>query len=481
MTLDFNLHPKQGLAYQTEATEVLFGGAAGPGKSHFLRIASIIWAAAIPGLQVYLFRRLSSDLVQNHWEGVTGYPALLSPWVESGYVQLIHSQPNEVKFRNSPTGSFDGGSRIFLCHCQHEKDKYKYQGSEIHVLLMDELTHFTETIYRFLRGRVRLGGLKIPEQFLGLFPRIFNASNPGNIGHLWVKATFIDPKPAMEIWKTPPSEGGFLRQFIPARLDDNPTLRENDPNYADRLSGLGNETLVRAMLDGDWDIVAGALFSDVWDAGVHVLKPFNIPSSWRVDRSFDWGSSKPFSVGWWAEADGTEASNGFCPPRGTLIRIAEYYGWSGKPNEGVNMTASEISKEIREREAAMLASGLIQRKPEPGPADSSIYDVVNGMCIAGDMEKHGVTWIRANKKPGSRVNGWERMRNLLKAAMVQPLDSPALFVFDTCRHFIRTIPVLPRDERKPDDCDTAAEDHVGDESRYRCLCGAETSKNVDWS
>ena len=114
----------------------------------------------------------------------------------------------------------------------------------------------------------------------------------------------------MEIRQVEKTEGGMTRQYIPAKLKDNPTLAKNDPDYADRLSALGTPELVRAMLDGDWDIVAGGMFDDVWKKDVHIIEPFRIPKTWIVDRSFDWGSSRPFSVCWWAESDGTEATPG---------------------------------------------------------------------------------------------------------------------------------------------------------------------------
>src|SRR5690606_32441473 len=123
---------------------------------------------------------------------------------------------------------------------------YGYQGSEIHVLMIDELTHFTEFMYRYLRGRVRLGALNVPDHLKGRFPRVLCSSNPGNLGHNWVKKTFITPAEPFQIVKQPKSEGGLLRQYIPARLDDNPTLVENDPDYISRLEGLGNEALVKA-------------------------------------------------------------------------------------------------------------------------------------------------------------------------------------------------------------------------------------------
>lgn len=139
------LHPRQSLAFLSKATEILYGGAAGGGKSHLMRVVAIMLSMAVAGLQVYIFRRVSDDLRKNHLEGPSGLRVMLSPLVVSGH----------VKFNDSRGGGifeFWNGSKIYLCHCQYEKDMYKYQGAEIHLLLMDELTLFTEAIYRFLRG-----------------------------------------------------------------------------------------------------------------------------------------------------------------------------------------------------------------------------------------------------------------------------------------------------------------------------------------
>lgn len=462
--MKLKLHKKQTLAATSRATELLYGGAAGGGKSHLMRCLAIRYCAEIPGLNVYLFRRTYNDLMKNHMEGAGSFPVLLAEWINEGWAKIV-DQGSTIKFWN--------GAKIFLCHCQYEKDMFKYQGAEIHMLLIDELTHFTDKIYRFLRNRCRLGGLAIPDAYRGKFPLILNGANPGGIGHNWVKATFIDPQPALTVWKTERKEGGMLRQYIPALLEDNPTLLENDPDYAERLEGLGNEALVNAMRHGVWDIVAGGMFDDVWSHR-HQIEPFQIPVSWYVDRSFDWGSSKPFSVGWWAESDGTPVtladgrSRTF--PRGTLFRIYEYYGWNGKPDEGCKMLASEVAREILRIEHEELFAGYqpFERPTvHPGPADTAIYDEENGVCIADDMEAEGVAWLRADKRAGSRKQGWEQMRKYFKAAREFPMDGPGLFCFTCCRHFIRTIPTLPRDERDPDDVDTKAEDHVADEARYR--------------
>lgn len=455
--VDIDLHPKQEFALNSSATEVLYGGAAGGGKSFFLRALAVFFCSMIPNLNVYLFRRTYDDLMKNHMEGYMNFHEMLAQWVDEGYVTIVGDK--EVRFWN--------GSKIFLCHCQHEKDMYKYQGAQIHMLLIDELTTFSEKIYRFLRGRCRLGGLFIPSEYKGLFPRIYCGSNPGNVGHNWVKKAFVDRCIAYEVHKMDKKEGGMLRQYIPAVLSDNPTLEESDPDYLEKLEGLGNPALVQAMKDGNWDITSGGMFDDIWNRDIHVIKPFRIPASWTIKRSFDWGSSKPFSVGWWAESDGTEAilADGTrkCWPRGTRFRIGEWYGWNGEDNTGLKMTSKKIATGIKNREFKMGYRSRVK----PGPADSSIFDREDDHCIYDDFKSSGVIFTHANKIPGSRVNGWNAMRTMLENSTKQPMEGPGLFIFDTCRDgFIRTVPTLPRDENKSEDVDTKAEDHAADESRY---------------
>jgi len=282
--LSLELHAKQSIAFDSAATEILYGGAAGGGKSHLMRVAAITWCAAVSGLQVYLFRRIRDDLIKNHMEGPKGFRAILAGWVMCGFVKIVD---DEIRFWN--------GSRIYLCHCKDEKDIYKYQGAEIHVLLVDELTHFTESMYRFLRNRVRMVGLTVPANYAGRFPRILAGANPGNIGHLWVKATFVD-RGSYEVYQAAPEEGGMMRQFIPALLEDNPSMSVDDPGYEMRLQGLGSATLVQAMRYGNWDVIEGAFF-DCWAPQRHIVRPFEIPAHWLRFMSGDWGSAKPFSFG----------------------------------------------------------------------------------------------------------------------------------------------------------------------------------------
>lgn len=427
-------------------------------NSHLMRVLAVSYSVAVPQLQTYLFRRTSPDLMANHMVGAGSFPDMLGPWLESKHVTINWSK-NQIRFWN--------GSIIHLCHCQHEKDLTSYQGAQVGLLLIDELTHFTESMYRFLRGRVRLGSTEVPEEYKNKLPKCVSGTNPGGIGHNWVKKTFIDFAPPNEVVQMGKDEGGLKRQFIPAKLQDNFVLMQNDPNYADRLSGLGTDNLVSAMLDGNWDIAEGGYFDDIWSRDIHVIKPFEIPSSFRVDRSFDWGSSKPYSVGFWAESDGSQVtlSDGSITtyPRGTLFRIGELYGWNGKADEGCRKTAKEIAEDI----VGYQNSVTWGKRVVPGPADSAIYTKENGNCIADDMKEAGIRWVPADKRPGSRISGWQQMRKLMKAAYESPRESPAIYIFDTCQQFIRTVPTLPRDPSNTEDIWSKSEDHVGDESRYR--------------
>ena len=458
--MELKLHPRQSEAFLSPATEILYGGAAAGGKSYLMRAKAIAVCVGVPGAQVFLVRKNLSDLNRNHIESNGGFRELLAPWIRCGAARITGGGPWEISFVN--------GSKIWMDQVERYSDVVtKYQGAEITLLLPDELTQLEERVYRYLRARVRLGGLGVPPEWEGRLPQVLASANPGGVGHNWVKATWISPQPAGEIWEPPPDEGGMSRQFIPAKLKDNPTALANDPDYVKRLQGLGDPALVRAMLEGDWDIVAGGMFDDVWSERSHVLNPFSIPDTWLVDRSFDWGSAKPFSVGWWAESDDSPAKLGDGVernfPKGTLFRIAEWYGWNGRSNEGCRMVDSEIAAGILRRETELGIAGRVKA----GPADSSIFDEVNADSPAAIQQRHGVRWERADKGPGSRKRGWEALRRRLKASLEPRMEEPGLFVFDTCRHFIRTVPVLPRDERDRDDVDTNSEDHIGDETRYR--------------
>lgn len=329
---------------------------------------------------------------------------------------------------------------------------------------------------------------------------VFATCNPHGVGHNWVKKRFINAAPMGKLFKK------TTRIFNPRTQRDEDVVktqvhvfgsyRENkylSPEYVAELASITDPNKRKAWLGGSWDIIAGGMFDDVWDSKTHVVKPFRIPSSWKIDRSFDWGSSRPFSVGWWAESDGSDFidENGVAHStvRGDLFRIGEWYGTNGKTNEGLRLLATDIATGIIERQLAMG----IHSRVKPGPADNSIYDTENGVSIAKDMSKktrangiiyEGVTWTRSDKSAGSRKHGWEAIRTMLSNALKKEgfvREKPGLFVFDTCTYFLDLFPILPRDETDPDDVDTDAEDHIGDEVRYKVLStstGARAGKTV---
>ena len=357
---------------------------------------------------------------------------------------------------------FPTGERLSFRAIKQKGEEKAYQGHSYPWVGWDELTNWPdEELYIALLAICRSTHPDIPRHYRA-------ACNPWGVGHHWVKSRHIDPAPRGIIID---DEQGRERVAIHGTIWENKILLENDPDYVKSLEAQTGAKR-KAWLYGDWDIVAGGMFGDVWDLDVHVIEPFEIPKTWRIDRSFDWGSSRPYAVGWWAEsdgcdivlADGTKQST----RRGDLFRIAELYGWTGKANEGTRELAVEVARKIKQTEKGM------GRVVHAGPADSSIYDVEEGSCIADKMGTIGVGWVRANKGPGSRVNGWELLRERLKNSITR--DGPGMFVFETCRQFIRTVPALPRDAKKPDDVDSEAEDHIGDETRYRVL--AKTHKFV---
>lgn len=449
--MEIRLEPKQGLAFLTPATEVLYGGAAGGGKSFLLRVSAIRWCSEVGGLQAYLFRRTLPDLRDNHLRGPTSFFAILADALEAGQVKY-RAVENEFEWVN--------GSILHLCYCDSENDVEKYRGAEIHVLLMDELTHFSEYQYRFLRSRVRLAGLKISEAQKKVLPRIETASNPGSIGHAWVKRTFIAPHPPMTVWRTTPSEGGMLREFIPARLADNPHLTKEDPEYANRLRGLGADTLVRAMLEGDWDIIAGAAFEKL-RRETHCLEPFDPPVDWLRFGALDWGSSRPFSYGMWCIAGEDTTLSGRRVQRGAMIRYDEFYGWNGKPNEGLRMEAPEVAKEILKREGGANIAYRI--------ADNSMWKVDGGPSIAETFNRFGCILRPSAKGPGSRHNGYVEVRSRIAGNE----DGPMLFATENCHAgFWRTMPDLVMDAHqyglKSEQIDTDQEDHCSDEVMYAC-------------
>lgn len=350
---------------------------------------------------------------------------------------------------------FADGETLFFRHAMREADYWKYHGHEYPWVGWEELTNWAD-------DNLYLSMMSVCRSTHPGMPRHYRATcNPYGKGHNWVKARFIDPMPRGIVVS---DDEGRERVCLHGEIWENKILQKIDPEYIKNLRSQTGEKR-KAWLEGDWDIVAGGMFDDVWNPEIHIVSPFDIPSTWRLDRSFDWGSSRPYSVDWWAESDGSDVTlrdgSTRSTQRGDLFRFAELYGWNGRPNEGTRELASEVARKI------VAFEKTIKRQIFAGPADSSIWTNDNGKCIADDMMRAGVGWRKANKKPGSRINGWELFRRRLKNSITK--DGPGLYVFDTCRQFIRTVPVLTRDDRNPDDVATETEDHIGDSTRYRIL------------
>jgi len=249
------------------------------------------------------------------------------------------------------------------------------------------------------------------------------------------------------------------RVFIPGRITDHNLL---GPQYIANLQMSGSPMLVKAWLEGDWSVIAGAFFPE-FSLDRHVVEPRRLPSHWLRFRACDWGSSKPFSVGWYAVSEGDVPEF----PRGALIRYREWYGMrDGQPNEGVQMTAEQVGTGIAERDD----DGYEFKYPH-SVIDPSAFAENGGPSIAERMFRatdKRVAWREADNKRVAGVGaigGWDQVR----ARLVGYEGRPMLYFFSTCVHAIRTLPMLQHDQKKAEDVDSDGEDHAPDEIRYACM------------
>jgi hypothetical protein len=281
--------------------------------------------------------------------------------------------------------------------------------------------------------------------------------NPGGPGHNWVKARYIDPAPKgyrilKEAFKNP-FDGTVMeieRVFIPSRLTDNMILMKSDPFYVARLQQQGSAQLVKAWLEGDWDVVIGSFF-DCFDPRRHVLPVSvleSIPYIARRFRSFDWGSAKPFCVGWYVLSDGTWG----LPPN-ALLKYREWYG-AASPNVGLKMTAESVAEGIALREEGEHIGY--------GVADPALFIEDGGPSKAARMAARRVAFIKADNR---RLSGWDQLRQLLLGEDGVPM----LYFCENCEDTIRTLPTQQHDEGEPEDIDTEGEDHAADETRYAVM------------
>lgn len=364
------------------------------------------------------------------------------------------------------------GEKLLLKQFQRDDDYWKYHGWSLPYIGWDELVNWpTMNGYKRMISCCRSANPNVPL-------KIRATTNSYGPGHNVVKFYFELPmkdgivrRETVELEDPVTGEITSMRSTrlaLQVLMRENTVLRAADPGYLARIAkNARNASELAAWVKGSWDITSGGMFDDVWDKRYNVVRRFVPPPSWRIYRAFDWGSSRPFSVGWWAVSDGSDYLGGdgrwHSTVRGDVYRVAEWYGWNGQPNEGLKMLAVDVARGILDREKRNWPL----RRIVPGPADSSIFDTENGVNIARDMAQVGVQWTRADKRPGSRINGWELMRKMIRAAQPEennPRENPGLFVCENCDQFLRTVPSIPRDDKKLDDVNSDTEDHcfVGD-------------------
>lgn len=341
-----------------------------------------------------------------------------------------------------------GGARLTFAYLERDSDAESYQGHSYTRVYVEEAGNFPSPAPILKLFATLRSGAGVP-------CRIRLTGNPGGPGHQWVRARYIDPAPRG--WQViRDDETGLDRVYIPSRVGDNRHLGDD---YVARLKASGAPELVRAWLDGDWAVIAGAFFSE-FETARHVVAARQLPPTWARFRAMDWGFAKPFSVGWYAVSDGELPAF----PRGALIRYREWYGSNGQPNVGVRKTAEEVADEIKRREAGDLPGG----RQMLGVADPAMFAEDGGPSIAERMQRRGVLMRPADNKrvPNhGAMGGWDQVRARLRGDG----EKPALFIFDTCRDLIRTLPVLQHDPARPEDLDTDGEDHAADELRYACM------------
>lgn len=419
--------------------EALYGGAAGGGKSEAL-VMEAVRQVHIPHYRALILRKTYPELSELIGKSLSYYPRAFPG-----------AKFNETKHR----WTFPGGATIEFGAMHRTADKLRYQGRTWDFIAFDELTHFTWEEYSYLFSRNRP---------IGPGTRVYvrSSANPGGVGHGWVKERFITAAPPgqrivseMKIRKPDGSEGTVTRDrvFIPAKVYDNRILLDNDPNYIANLS-LMPEAERRALLEGDWDSFSGQVFTEWKDdpehyvdrRGSHVIEPFPVPPEWPVYRGFDWGYSRPFSVGWWA-----------VDHDGCMYRIRELYGCTDEPNTGVKWTPEQLAVKIREIEKD---DPNLKGRRIHGIADPAIWDASSGESIADVMERAGVYFDKADH---ARISGKMQIHNRLA---FDENGKAMLYVFSTCRQFIRTMPALVYSQTDVEDVDTTCEDHIYDETRY---------------
>lgn len=389
------------------------------------------------------------------------------------------------------------GEEVLIRHAEGVSDYEQFHGHEICIIAFNELNKWaTLDLYDKMQSTNRSSFL--PEKDTPRLPNgdyatpdkkplppmplcFFSTTNPSGVGHNAIKRRFINPAPYGKIIKkdvqifNPQTQEDEI--FTTTQVTIFASYRENPylpAKYVADLNNISDPNLRAAWLNGRWDVTSGGALDDLFRLEHHRIPVFNIPAEWYVDRAYDWGSSHPFSVGWFAEANGEEVMlpNGdiFCPNKGSIIQIKEYYGTEEiGTNKGLKLSSRDQALGIIDIEEEMLATGFIQSRPEAGPADNQINQKPQSdvETIKKKMEDLGVYWTDSDKSAGSRVNGLQLIRDRLESVIKK--EGSGLYFMENCKASLELIPSLPRDEKKVNDVDTSAEDHCYDMVRYRVL------------
>lgn len=442
MNVIWKPQPKQAEFMARGEFEALYGGAAGGGKSEALVIEALR-QVDIPHYKCLIIRKTFPQLRE---------------LIDKSQNYYHRAYPKAKYNSTEHTWRFPSGAKIIFGSMNRPQDKIQYQGQAFDVVMFDELTHFTFDEYYYLFSRCRPNGP-------GTQCYIRSTANPGNVGHAWVKERFITAGAPMEtIWYDvdyidPEGKKHIVhrsRVFVPSTVFDNKILMENDPEYVAALASMP-EAEKNALLYGDWNSFSGQVFIE-WKndprhyedrEGTHVIDPFPIPKHWPVWVGFDWGYAKPFSVHWYAIGDDR-----------TMYCIRELYGCTGAPNTGVQWEPTRVALKIREieDEDPNIKGHQILRVGDP-----AIWTKNGTESIGTLMERERVYFEKGNH---DRINGKMQCHHRLA---FDEYNRPMFQVFNTCKHFIRTVPNLVYDETNVEDIDTDGEDHIYDEWRYVCM------------
>jgi len=422
--------------------EMLYGGAAGGGKTDALLALGVTNCLMVPGFKVLLVRR--------------NYPQI----EQEVLPRLLERLPSRIAryHAGQRVFTFGNGSSLRLGHLSTRNARYRYQGVEYHLLLWDELTEFSRDEYMFLGSRLRVVGAVAEEMAArGIRPRVVSTTNPGGIGHGWVKARFVDPGPPRTIQRGLDTDGlpdGTSVMYVPARVEDN---RYVDLDQYERVLRRLDPAMRRALRLGDWDILEGARFGQ-WRRETHVVRPFEIPQVGHPRAvGVDYGGTAPFCALW-----------GVLLGDGLIYVYREVYKAGLTPKQQAKlMRASESPGErMPSRPIPVALDPSTWNRSADDPAVKVMGNVPPPGSIArAYYEEFGGSVVPARN---ARVPGWSTLDELL---MVQPDGMPRLVVGEQCTNLIRTFPSLLRSVINPEDImqSPKQEDHAADALRYLCM------------